>query len=424
MKFLILTSILFSLASCQYGNSVGVKKPYAKLVEFLESRHENQKTQGNSFRLEKAKELKSLSETTIQDINSVEPFTRKYYAFETKENTLARLEAMEERVIGGQELCTDGTLELQKIIHTIGEQNYRSGEKAVENEILTLYALQYVKRVYETCSLMLFHYMNELSIEKYDSLPSVLELRSTLLSQFFGTIGILKVISNDSQTISNNLVTLRENDQLDSESLELIELLAINMKNSRQELQKFTDRLYSQDIPKELQGQYQQTLEKADELFAGKTLLFDPALPDHPVTNLMVVFSNLTWGSIQSTLGLGLVLIHKVVITPSSWILSKFFPRRFSSLSLRKSLAISANRMQIYADLCGFPRIFGKMSMGIWELDFCLGHTLSSGHEGGHSKQSALLGPLYLPAALLSYISVGGHGGFIETWAERWTVRN
>ena len=80
--------------------------------------------------------------------------------------------------------------------------------------------------------------------------------------------------------------------------------------------------------------------------------------------------------------------------------------------------------MQIYADVCGFPAIPSKMSMGIWELDFCAGYNFAAAHEGGHAKQSAILGPLYIPAALLSYAINGGHGGFIESWADDWYVHS
>lgn len=41
-------------------------------------------------------------------------------------------------------------------------------------------------------------------------------------------------------------------------------------------------------------------------------------------------------------------------------------------------------------------------------------------HETGHARQSAVLGPFYLPLVGISYANVGGPYGFIEDWADDW----
>lgn len=44
-------------------------------------------------------------------------------------------------------------------------------------------------------------------------------------------------------------------------------------------------------------------------------------------------------------------------------------------------------------------------------------------HEGGHSKQSAVLGPLYLPYIAQDYARNGGMGKQAEEWAESWSAK-
>ncbi len=430
-KLFSLFLIFLISTSCKYGSTDGVEKPYKKLVKNLQDKYEENKSLSDLYRLDMAKKVQNDSEELVAQVNEVKKFSRKYYVFENKENVTTRLDDMKSRISDGLKLCEDKSLDLQKLIYGIGKHSYEKNKDKlvhavlgdiIDSEILTLFSLQYIKRVYETCAGLTFHYMNEFSVEKYDDRPEVLSFRKELLSKFLALTGMLKVISNDSQNVSQGLLELKENNYLSDDQVELIEELAMSMKNATGKLQEFTDSVLEKGIPNELKDTYKEALAKSDELFKDKTLLFDPANPDHPVLHLLVILSNLSWGSVQSAIGLGIVLTHTLIMTPASWVLDALFPRYFMPLRGTK-IKIARNKMQLYADVCGFPAIPSKMSMGIWELDFCTGYYFASAHEGGHAKQSALLGPLYLPAAILSYAINMGHGGFIESWADDWYVQ-
>ncbi len=160
--------------------------------------------------------------------------------------------------------------------------------------------------------------------------------------------------------------------------------------------------------------------------FKGKSLLYGPNNPDHPLVHLLVITSNLTWGLVNSLVGLGFIAAG-LILAPATRIINTI-SRMLTGYRIVynvhwPAIKVAQNRMQLYVDSCGLGYIRSKMSMGLFELDFCTNHRFASMHEGGHAKQSALLGPLYLPAAILSYALVLGHGGFIEHWADVWAVR-
>jgi hypothetical protein len=64
--------------------------------------------------------------------------------------------------------------------------------------------------------------------------------------------------------------------------------------------------------------------------------------------------------------------------------------------------------------------VAGKMSLGLFELDNGSGPSFATGHEGAHAVQSAILGPLYIPAVLVTYALSGFDQGFMEDWADAW----
>lgn len=425
----LLMAMLFVLTSCKYGSNKGVKNPYKEMVKHLENNLEQGGDLNDQFKLDKANKIKELADNQIDDTNDVPTFARKYYLFENTNNVNQRLNDMFKVVNDHIKSCEATSLELQKEIHAVGKHQYEisinqahvSAQKQIDSEIIVLHGLQYMKKMYEACSSLTFHYMNEMSDEKYDEYPIIFKMREELLKNFMGLTGMLKVIAKDSKTISDRISQARENDLLTQEQITLVENLSQEMCDSTQKLQELTTETLKNGLSSEMNEAYAEMQTKADEIFKDKTILFDPANPDHPIVHVLVILSNLTWGSIQTSIGLGIVLTHAIVLTPLSWILEPLFPMHFMKLR-GPTIKIADNKMQLYADVCGFPAIPSKMSMGIWELDFCTGYYFASAHEGGHAKQSALLGPFYLPAAILSYALNLGHGGFIESWADDWHV--
>ncbi len=418
------------LSSCDFGSSKGVKSPYNDMISRLEVDYKENPTDSNKFRLMTAKAIQESSEDLIKKVNKTKTFSRRYYAIESNENVNQRLEDMKQRVLKTIKTCEDQSLDIQKKIYLIGQKNYMAGkemtltnarEEAISSEVLTLFSLQYMKRVYEACSSVTFHYMNEFSVEEYDQSPSAIATREKLLKHFFGLVGMLKVIQNDSMTVVENIEDLMLTGTADEAYIKLVDNLALKMLEHTSSLQEFSDEIVQNGISSELQDAYNKLQTQSDLNFKNKSILYNPANPDHAILHMLVILSNLTWGSIQSSIGLGIVLSHAIIVTPISWILKPFMGSRIRLLR-GPSISVANNNMQLYANVCGFPAIPSKMSMGIWELDFCTGKRFASGHEGGHAKQSALLGPLYLPAAILSYTLNLGHGGFIESWATNWAV--
>jgi len=115
------------------------------------------------------------------------------------------------------------------------------------------------------------------------------------------------------------------------------------------------------------------------------------------------ILGNLTWGLPNTVIG-GVLAIGAVATSP-----------------FRGGYGIrwSRNGQQFQVDTRGMGVYGSSMSMGLFELDYGAGSGVSY-HEGGHASQSAVLGPLYIPAALASYGTNLGHGGFIEYWADDW----
>ena len=103
--------------------------------------------------------------------------------FETEQNTTDRLNDMFNIVDSHIRTFENTSLELQKEIHALGKHQYtislyykrnQSAEKHINTEV-TLFGLQYMKRIYETCAGLSFHYINEFAHEKYNKYPTVFE---------------------------------------------------------------------------------------------------------------------------------------------------------------------------------------------------------------------------------------------------------
>jgi hypothetical protein len=85
--------------------------------------------------------------------------------------------------------------------------------------------------------------------------------------------------------------------------------------------------------------------------------------------------------------------------------------------------AVSGRRMSIEIDASGQQIALNGMS-GCCASAFSLGAFNHGGrhdfHEAGHSRQSAVLGPLYLGVVGLDYLINGHYGSFLERWADDW----
>ncbi|AYF45298.1 hypothetical protein BALOs_2300 [Halobacteriovorax sp. BALOs_7] len=332
------------------------------------------------------------------------------------------------------------TMDIHAITYEAGKNSYKknqfnrlenSPEQIAQNEVLALYSLTYLRNLSEGYAKRSINYIEKLSSKNMKRFSeNDEEFKLEVLQQHMAYIGMMKIIDKDAEKTLKKLKAMRDHNILPEAISENINnLLNSGKQENSEKIQKFNE--YKKEaLTKEQQEEFDKALASFDSTFGKKSLLFDPANPDHPLMHLFVIASNLSWGLINTMIG-GAFVATKVLLVPVSRGVNLFLsfletvtPYRYMRMinfDLPR-LAISASKMQIYADVCGLGYIPSKMSAGLFELDFCTGHRFASGHEAGHAKQSALLGPFYFPAAILSYALVGGHGGFIEAWADIWAA--
>lgn len=408
---------IFLFSSCQFTDLSEIKKPSEKLSDYVLAAKPEMKMISMKFA-----QTQESAEIYASRLNSIRSFQEQNQFLNDYQN-YNPIKANEASIDEGIKVCQEGFKHFQKSVYIIGRHsynNYKILDQALISDTAILFTLQYMKEFTEGCSAMLFQFMDKLSVEEFDNVQGIFSLREKLLGQFLGYAAIGRAILNDSQTVSKRLLHARENGTLSPELEEMIQEIAEASKDANSKMNSAARQIVDQDLPEDAQKMLAELNENQKIVFNGITLLFDRVNPDAPAVNALVFFANLTWGSIQSSLGLGIILTQALVVNPVYYIaeLGMYGPRgaRLRFLDLKPAV----NGKQIYANVCGLPAFPSKMSMGIWELDFCTYDSYSSYHEGGHAKQSALLGPLYIPAAILSYLMNGGHGGFIESWADAW----
>lgn len=308
-----------------------------------------------------------------------------------------------------------------KLILQFGKLSYDMSKKGSSEN----YAYAQVGVVYTLINLRFFIFsilekMLE-SMNAFDQKTSQ-DFKKEVMAHYLSYIGLVEVIDRDGEKTIKNLSRMWEQSLLSEELVEHIDILlaAAGRNQKGGEVEKLR-----QQMTKDQLDQWNELSRTFQSSFKYFSLLYDPNNPDHPLVHISVVLSNLSWGLVNTLVGAGFITTA-AVMSPLTWIIRKtilafgfqplIFQVRFPELRVAK------NKMQIYADVCGLQLISSKMSMGLFELDFCTSHSYASDHEGGHAKQSAILGPLYIPVALLSYALIGGHGGGLEHWADHWRV--
>jgi hypothetical protein len=139
----------------------------------------------------------------------------------------------------------------------------------------------------------------------------------------------------------------------------------------------------------------------------GQTLIYVPGV-GFSITKFLAVVSNLSWGLINTAVGVGIILVAAVASPFSSYV---DFP----------SFQVADNEFQIWVGLRGMVHWDSAFSMGTWIFGGS-SMQMSVAHEGGHSFQSAVLGPFYLPMVGVSYLLQGHKDSFMERWADAWAA--
>lgn len=310
----------------------------------------------------------------------------------------------------------DVRAEVDKIVEIVRELG-KSGHEQVDgqpvlsvkqmfaNEISVYYSLTYLRNALIGAASKTTQYLNKMDLEKLDVNETIDEDRKQILNEYLGTLGLIKITENDLKRTLEKMKMLKDAARETLVGDEVVKSLFDELREKEAERVEKINTTITENASAEEAQQIQEQMIAYDEEMRGKTLLYDPNNPDHPLVHILVIASNLTWGLINTLIGLGFVIV-RVLLTP------------FLGMP---TIKVSASRMQIYADVCGLGVPYTKMSAGLFELDFCTSYSFASDHEAGHAKQSAVLGPLYFPAAILSYILVMGHGGYIEHWADAWS---
>ena len=300
---------------------------------------------------------------------------------------------------------------LGDLIHRLSKQSYNSNSQSEIARLngLLYFALQYYRQALRYMMGAGTPLLLGAAWEKFNGDEDIGNFRKRLLDTYFGFLGLSIVVDQDLGMVVMALEVQRKMGVIPS-----FELLAI--ENSARKISE-QERSSTDKIKKAVSGlsidQQKQTQAKLQEFmqqFKGNSLLYKPGSNYNPLVKLLTVLSNLTWGLFNTLVGVGMILVTMVVSPFTRYV---DFP----------TFRIAANGMMIYVDATGMGPMRGKLSMGIFEFDNGTGHGFASGHEGGHSIQSALLGPFYLPAVMASYLISGFDKGFIENWADslaRW----
>ncbi len=411
---LLIATISFQLIGCKIVKSNDIDnslEDYNELIsgdlELAQQVAVNQKILEQSEKLNDAAndapsvKFSSRSSNSQARRNDKEVYRQSTYDKETKE-IVSWIEEIRAELDG-----------MVQIIKDLGRQNYEnvdgvpvlSLKQIHANEMSIYYALTYLRNALVGVSTKTTSYLSKLDNSNLDKFETIDENRRIVLEEFLGTVGLVKIIEND---IIRTLNKLKQIQTTSTESLvgnEMVSELMNSIQEKERDRVSRVQNALNDHATAEERGAIQEQVAKYDSEMAEKSILFNPNQPDHPLVHLLVIASNLSWGLINTLVGLGFVIV-RVLLTPILGV---------------PDIRISASRMQIYADVCGLGVPYSKMSAGLFELDYCTNYHFASDHEAGHAKQSALLGPLYFPAAILSYILVLGHGGFIEHWADAWS---
>jgi len=441
LKKVVNTSIIvvacLQMASCKVVSNKSINRNFDGFISSLE---ENNKSLESENKIELANDLKATAKQIEKLINRAP----KLNTWQERQHGPGRVRTVEAYNKSKDKIRTwmldvkNLTMDIHQITYEAGKNSYQIDENGrminspiqmSQNEMISLYSLTYLRNLSEGYVTRSLGYINKLASKKMQKFSKEdKEFKLEVMEQYMAYMGMIQIIDKDAKKTLSKLKVMRERKILPQQYDENIsELLQTAKKKNAKKMKAFKD-FKNETLTKEQTEEFNKALVAFQTSFNKKSLLFDPANPDHPLIHLFVIASNLSWGLINTMIG-GAFVATAAILAPVSKVVNGLINTLAPRFMFRMyefefpTIRIAENRMQIYADVCGLGIVSGKMSAGLFELDFCSSYGFASGHEGGHAKQSALLGPLYFPAAILSYVMVGGHGGFIEEWADIWEVQ-
>jgi len=417
MKFLnalFICLVLFQMTACNYVKTGHIDKDFNRLLNSIKKDEESTIRQDQyqiglqiKNAIEKSKEVLNhrpkLDGRMTEVVKESEVFVQKNT--ETLENWSKKIEASQKQLL--------------EIVQLLGQRNFDmtfdgkmglSARDLAINESLIFFTLQYMRELNEKHMLAIMPLSLASLRKEFDKNDIIQVFRDKVLDKYLTLVGVSKVIQRDMEKTLTKLSKLKEHgvspDFVDKN-------LARHLKRVAKKESKKQEQFHHmhEEMDAEQQAKYDELKDEYEKKLAGLSFLYDPnnTNKDHFLMDALVVLGNLTWGLVNTAIGLGAVL-GTMIVSPFTRYVD--FP----------TFAISASEQQIYVDVSGMGPVPGKMSLGLFELDNHSGYYFASGHEAGHAKQSALLGPLYLPMVLFSYAVQGHHGSFMERWADVWAT--
>lgn len=398
--------LLFMSVACNYGRNKDLDDGLSSLVKVINASNIAQKEELKNA----TKALAKSQDVTFTKIERDEKLQGAFDNSNTdkavkwiKNNEKVINKVMARMKVGIEKEITDINA-FSKDAYLEKDEEARSYKYA-----LAYYRLQYFKNnlstVIENLSpLSMIIHSNALAEDQ-----ETLGFRKNLEKELLKMVGIGLVINQDIAKIKNTIKVIHEVNPL-PEALKnnLLKTEKELVKNKQEMAEKYKLNKANCSGEKANIGDCNKMDIDRESLmaeFKNVTFLYTPGSKYFILTKILTIIGNLTWGLANTLIGAGIVLATMAVSPFTPYV---DFP----------TFALSSSGMQIYVDVTGMGPLPGKLSMGLFELDNGLGYSYASEHEGGHAIQSAILGPLYLPTVLVTYLISGFDQGLMEDLAD------
>ncbi|MBI4042238.1 MAG: hypothetical protein HY391_02070 [Deltaproteobacteria bacterium] len=380
------------LSGCQFSNVSAIDQAVDEVVPVFFQRRaaliEKIRTVGKLAN-ERVNALPVLEEAISDQVADAEEFVRL-----NQEKIETYLTSIEEPLI-----------ELRKIIWSLSKEVYESSdaERIFRDDALLFFALQYQIHAYqsvlEAATPLLFAFAHP----HFDSSERIRSFRDILIRHFTACLGMTLVLSQDVDSILRQMHDLASRDVVHPAWVRSFAHAVAGIAQSSAEGREKIERV-NEKIPSEKRDEFLSSVAEIYQKFNNASTLYSPYRSDSVGVNILVWFGNLTLGSFNTFVGLGVILFCMIA--------SPFSPAiDFPTFSISQS----GNQLHVAVGRWTYKYYF---SLGLFE--FASGSDAASDHEGGHAKQSMVLGPLYLLFILGSYAIEGLEGGLMERWAKAW----
>jgi hypothetical protein len=405
---LVLSAFVVQISGCEnYISTKHIDSEFSRLGQNFKEEAQERTLESSADRLKSYESLKGLVTSAITAIAAAPKLTGKL----TTDPKLAEVwiktnQPVIEKWYEGIEAKVEP---LRMFIYNTSKTAFEAAynpSSDVRDSVLVLYALHYYRNMARTLFEVASPLMMGAGSEDFKNVPGAEEFKKKITDIAFAQLGMTMLVDQDIQKTLSRLDAYRQKQSiprfLENRISNLQKSVASFEGRKKARFDKHLAKLSAED-----RAEVQTKIDAVRAEFASKSLLYTPGSNSSVLKNILIWIGNLTWGLINTLVGVG-IIIATMIVSPFSEYVD--FPR----------FAMARSGRQIYVDVSGMGPYPAKLSMGIFEFDNHTGYGWASHHEGGHAAQSAILGPFYLPVVLASYLTAGWGGGFIEDWADAW----